>query len=233
VPVVKLASSHAIIVMANHLGLKLHQIDIKGAYLNGILGPSEVLYMHHPLGYKPLDASTCVLCLVKMLYSLKQSDWCWYQKLMSIFSTLGFKQCKVDQAIFFKVDTTACMLTIVPMHVNNCTIAVSNQHLIKALMACMCQHIEVTDLSELHWMLGIEIQHDRHISTIHLSQYAYLDSILHHYHLDKLKPLSMPMDTQIWLTSKQIPQSAAEFAAMHDVLYSEAISALNWATLAT
>ena len=36
-PVAKLASSRAVIAMANRLNLVLHQVDIKGAYLNGVL----------------------------------------------------------------------------------------------------------------------------------------------------------------------------------------------------
>ena len=50
--VAKLASTRAVIAMANHLGFEMHQIDIKGAYLNGELQENEVLYMQHPLGYK-------------------------------------------------------------------------------------------------------------------------------------------------------------------------------------
>ena len=72
-PVAQLASSRAIIAMANRLDLLLHQVDIKGAYLNGELNDNEVLYMHHPPGYKPRDAGNRVLCLKKMLYGLKQS----------------------------------------------------------------------------------------------------------------------------------------------------------------
>jgi hypothetical protein len=60
-PVGKMASSRAIIVMANKLGLVLHQLDIKGAYLNGVLNENEVLYMAHPPGYKPSDAANHVL----------------------------------------------------------------------------------------------------------------------------------------------------------------------------
>lgn len=45
--------------------------------------------------------------------------------------------------------------------------------------------------------------------------------------------MSTPMDTQIRLTSEQAPKSAAEFAAMRDVPYREAVGALNWAALAT
>jgi hypothetical protein len=49
-PVAKLASSCAIIAMANHLCFKLQQIDIKGAYLNGVLNDNKVLFMQHPPG---------------------------------------------------------------------------------------------------------------------------------------------------------------------------------------
>ena len=43
--VAKLTSSYTIITMANCLGLKLYQVDIKGAYLNRVLMNNEVLYM--------------------------------------------------------------------------------------------------------------------------------------------------------------------------------------------
>ena len=51
-PVARLVSSRAVIAMADRLGLELHQVDIKGAYLNGMLNDDEVLYMQHPPGYK-------------------------------------------------------------------------------------------------------------------------------------------------------------------------------------
>ena len=68
---------------------------------------------------------------------------------------------------------------------------------------------------------------------MHLSKHAYIDSILCCYNLADLKPLSTPMDTSIWLSTEQAPASAAECTVMHDVLYHEAISMLNWAALAT
>jgi hypothetical protein len=89
VPVARLPSSHAVIVMASWLGLKLHQVNIKGAYLNSELTADEVLYMHHPPGYCE-DSSGCVLRLHKSLYRLKQASQWWYQKFTQILSTLGF-----------------------------------------------------------------------------------------------------------------------------------------------
>ena len=218
-PVACLASSCAIIAMANRLDLELHQVDIKGAYLNGVLNEEEVLYMQHPPGYKSHDAATRVLRLMKTLYGLKQSGRCWYQKLSSIFLSLGFKQCAVNQAVFYKVVKHKNQLTVVAVHVDDCTIAASTCQLVNDLIEGLRKHVEVTDLGKLHWMLGLEIQRNCAASTIHLSQQAYIDAILHRFHLSNAKPLSMPMDPQVHLSSEQAPVSAAEFAAMRDVPY--------------
>ena len=64
--------------MANKLRLVLHQLDIKGAYLNGVLNKNEVLYMVHPPGYKPSDTANHVLQLLKAIYGLKQATHRWY-----------------------------------------------------------------------------------------------------------------------------------------------------------
>ena len=68
---------------------------------------------------------------------------------------------------------------------------------------------------------------------MHLSQHTYIDSILCCYHLSDLKPLMMPMDHQVHLSTDQAPSSIAECAIMHNVPYHKAISVLNWAALAT
>jgi hypothetical protein len=219
--------------MSNRLNLELHQVDIKGAYLNGELNDNEVLYMHHPPGYKPRDAGTRVLRLKKTLYGLKQSGRRWYQKLSSIFDTLGFSKCSVDQAVFYKTNKSKHEVTVVAVHVDDCTIAASNSRLIEEFKAGLRQHVEVTDLGELHWMLGVEIKRDREAQTIHLSQRAYIDSILSRYNFDELKPLSSPMDPAIRLTSEQAPATTAEHAIMRDKPYREAVGALNWAALTT
>jgi hypothetical protein len=169
VPVAKLMSTRAVIVMANHLGMEMHQIDIKGAYLNGELNENKVLYMKHPPGYKDSDAGMCVLRLVKTLYGLKQSGCHWYQKLSSIFASLGFKQCAIDQAVYFKVIKLKGELIVVVMHVDDCTIIASTICLIEELKAGLYKHIEVTDLGKLHWMLGIEVKRDCEGRTVHLS----------------------------------------------------------------
>jgi len=74
-PVATMASSRAIIAMANKLGMVLHQLNIKGAYLNGMLNDNKVLYMVHPLGYKPSDVANCVLRLLKVSPPGPGTNW--------------------------------------------------------------------------------------------------------------------------------------------------------------
>jgi Reverse transcriptase (RNA-dependent DNA polymerase) len=49
-PAAKLASIRAVLAMAAAENMELHQIDIKGAYLNGELTEREKIFMQQPPG---------------------------------------------------------------------------------------------------------------------------------------------------------------------------------------
>ncbi len=196
-----------------------------------MLRKDEVLYMQQPPRYPAPGTGKCILRLQKALYGLKQARHRWYQTFSTILSTLSFTQCSIDQAVYHKMNAAACKLTVIVVHVDDCTIAASTPHLVDDLKAGLSKHVEVTDLGELHWMLGIEVKHDQAAGTIHLSQQAYIDTILKCFNLTNAKPLSTPMDVQARLTSEQAPASAAKFVTMHDVPYCEAVGTLNWAAL--
>jgi len=54
-PVATLASIRTVLAMAARSDLELHQIDIKGAYLNGTLTDDKVIYMRQPPGFESAD----------------------------------------------------------------------------------------------------------------------------------------------------------------------------------
>jgi hypothetical protein len=93
--------------------------------------------------------------------------------------------------------------------------------------------VDITDLGALHWILGIEVKRIREERKILLSQCSYIDSILHHYGLDDLKPTSTPMDLNAQLTSAQSPTTSDDITKMRDVPYHEAIGSLMYASLGT
>jgi hypothetical protein len=231
-PVAKLASIRAVLAIAAAEDLEMHQIDIKGAYLNGILTDREVIYMQQPPGYHAVSKSKLVCRLRKTLYGLKQSGRRWYQRLVEIMMThLKFSRSDVDQAVFFRRDEKSVIIVLV--HVDDCTVTASSMALIIDFKLRITEHVEITDLGELHWLLGIEIRRDRQRRTIHLSQRSYLESILRRYGFQDLKPVSIPMDTNIRLTTAQSPSTTADFALMRDIPYREAVGSLMYAALGT
>jgi hypothetical protein len=231
-PIEKLASIRAALAMAAAEDMELHQIDIKGAYLNGELTAHEIIFMQQPPGYHAPNTSGKVCHLHKTLYGLKQSGQCWYQRLVDIMMQhLGFSCCDVDQAVFFQHEGQ--LIIIVLVHVDDCMIAATTIMLIEHFKVEITKHVKISDLGELHWLLGIEIRHKRDKHTIHLSQHSYIDSILHCYSLQNLKPVSIPMETSIHLSTSQSPATTAEFAQMCNVLYHKAMGLLMYALLGT
>jgi hypothetical protein len=155
-PVARLASIRAVLAMAAVNDYEIHQIDIKGAYLNGKLTSEETIFMKQPPGYAAEGLETKVCHLLKTLYGLKQSGRRWYQCLVEIMKLLGFLQCEVDQAVFYRRKGTA--LIIVLVHVDDCTIVATKMLLIENFKKAIAKHVKISELRELHWILGIEVR---------------------------------------------------------------------------
>jgi Reverse transcriptase (RNA-dependent DNA polymerase) len=85
-PVARLSSIRAVLSIAAVNDYEIHQIDIKGAYLNGILTSDETIFMKQPPGYR-VGSPEQVCRLRKTLYGLKQSGRHWYQRLVEIMVT--------------------------------------------------------------------------------------------------------------------------------------------------
>ena len=234
-PVAQLASIRTVLVFAATEELETGQIDIKGAYLNGELAENEVIYMKQPPGYavSGSDGKPLVCQLQKALYGLKQSGHRWYQKLVEIMTKLKFLRSEVDSVVFFRRDEEKRMLIIVLVHVDDCTIVGRPKQLIPKFKIEMAKFVQITDLGELHWILGIEVRRIREDKRIMLSQRSYIDSILRRYGFDDAKPVSTPMDTNVCLSSAQSPSSMEEFVKMHNIPYHKAVGSLMYASLGT
>jgi hypothetical protein len=105
--------------------------------------------------------------------------------------------------------------------------------LVEEVKRVLGEHVEVSDLGESHWLLGIEIRRDREARTISLSQRAYLESIIRRFNFDELRPVSTPMEPYLKLSASQSPATAQDFAAMRDIPYRESIGSLMYASLGT
>jgi hypothetical protein len=76
-----------LLALATAHNWEILQLDIKGAYLNGVV--KEELYMRQPTGYE--DGTGHVCRLLKTLYGLKQAGNEWNNELNRSMVEFGYK----------------------------------------------------------------------------------------------------------------------------------------------
>ena len=78
-PVARLESIRILLAITSHLNFKLYQMDIKSAFLNGML--QEEVYVEQPKGFVDPHRPDDVYKLKRALYGLKQAPRAWYDRL--------------------------------------------------------------------------------------------------------------------------------------------------------
>ena len=78
------------IALAVQNGLKLHQVDVTTAFLNGEL--EEEVYTKQPKGFVAKGLEHLFSKLKRSIYGLKQSPRCWNSALDSQLKKMGFVQ---------------------------------------------------------------------------------------------------------------------------------------------
>ena len=80
-PVACYTSIRSLISIAAEMGWKIHQMDVKTAFLNGII--QEEVYVEQPQGFEIHERESHVCRLKKALYGLKQAPRAWYSRIDS------------------------------------------------------------------------------------------------------------------------------------------------------
>jgi len=78
--------------------IKLYQMDVKSAFLNGYL--KEAVYVMQPSGFESKEFPNHVFKLDKAFYGLKQAPITWYERLSNFLLENGFRRGKVDNTLF-------------------------------------------------------------------------------------------------------------------------------------
>ena len=99
-PVARLEAIWILIAFAAHMEIKLYQMEVKSAFLNGYL--KEEVYIKQPPGFESHDFSNHVFKLDKALYGLKQTPRAWYERLSSFLIENDFQRGKIDNTLFMK-----------------------------------------------------------------------------------------------------------------------------------
>jgi hypothetical protein len=229
-PVAKLMSFCTILALAAQFNWEIQCFDFNAVYLNGELEELEEIYMEQLPGYEE-GGKDFVKRLKKALYGLKQVGHRWYDTFLHELTNLGFCASAANPGVFYT--WIKGKLLILAAHVDDCTMTRSSGKLITAYKSKLNDKFPLTDLSDISWLLGIKVTHDRAVCTISLSQSSYIDTILSCFSLSDAKSYPTPMVPSASYSKHDAPSSPSDVACMHKVPYHKAIGSLMYAAIAT
>jgi hypothetical protein len=90
-----------IIALAAKMKWNLHQMEVKIAFLNGVI--EEEVYIEQPQEFEVEDRKSRVYKLKKSLYGLKQTPRAWYGRIDNFLTSLGFTKSKANSNLYFKI----------------------------------------------------------------------------------------------------------------------------------
>eukprot|EP00253_Pinus_taeda_P030462 PITA_30462 len=90
----------AVLSIAAQNKWKVYEMDMKSAFLNGVL--MEEVYIEQPLGYEKKGQENKVCRLKKALYGLKQAPRVWYSRIDSYLLENGFEKCEGEPILYIK-----------------------------------------------------------------------------------------------------------------------------------
>jgi hypothetical protein len=176
-PVGSATAFRVLVGLAAQRGWKIHQIDFKQAFLNGVL--QEEVYLQPPEGVPIHGEGKVVLKLVKALYGLKQAPKEWHDLLKGSLLGMGFTQSQADPGVFMRGDI------ILLLYVDDQLIFGKEEAEIQSTIQEIGKAFEITDMGPATFFLGVDIL--RSGRSITLSQKRYTAQLLEQYHLELAK----------------------------------------------
>jgi hypothetical protein len=192
-PVTRITSIRLLIAIAAIHDLKIHQMDVKTAFLNGDL--EEQIYMDQPEGFVEARQESKVCKLTRSLYGLKQALKQWYEKFDSCMIENGYKSNECDKCIYSKSWENSHV--IVSLYVDDLLIFGSNLYFINETKNMLRSHFDVKDLGEANFILGMKIT--KKCDGKYLNQSHYIEKILKKYNFLDCKHVATPFDSSVHL----------------------------------
>ena len=153
-PVARLEAIRMLLAYACHKNFKLYQMDVKSAFLNGII--NEEVYVEQPPSFESFKFPNHVFKLKKALYGLKQAPRAWYARLKKFLLENGFSKGKVDTTLFIKsIDKD---MILVQIYVDDIIFGATKSTLCEDFSKVMHKEFEMSMMGELNFFLGLQVK---------------------------------------------------------------------------
>ncbi|CAH9146107.1 unnamed protein product [Cuscuta epithymum] len=215
-PVARMETVRLLLALAAHGKWEVHHMDVKSAFLNGDL--AEDVYVEQPPGFIDGANAGKVLKLRKALYGLRQAPRAWNAKLDVSLSSLGFKKCPSEHAVYRRGNKSSFLL--VGVYVDDLIITGTSVKDIVEFKVQMKATFKMSDLGLLCYYLGIEV-HQRN-GEITMNQGAYAARILECAGMSGCNSCHTPMESRLRLSKQD------ESAAVDATLYRSVMGSLRY-----
>ncbi|KAH9780169.1 hypothetical protein KPL71_007985 [Citrus sinensis] len=193
-PVARIESIRLLFAVACLIGLKLFQMDVKSAFLNGIL--NEEAYVEQLKGFEDPHFPNHVFKLKKALYGLKQTPRVWYERLTKYLLENSYKRGGVDKTLFIKQLNPGIL--VVQIYVDDIMFGYTSSDYMQEFVSQMKREFEMSMVGELTYFLGLQVKQME--NGIFVNQSKYAKSLVKMFGLDSAKHLRTPMSTNAKLT---------------------------------
>ncbi|WVZ83615.1 hypothetical protein U9M48_030743, partial [Paspalum notatum var. saurae] len=195
--VARLEAIRFLLAYASHHDMKLYQMDVKSAFLNGYI--NELVYAEQPPGFKDPSNPNHVYRLSKALYGLKQVPRAWYERLRDFLIEKGFTIGGVDTTLFTK--KTDNDLFVCQVYVDDIIFGSTNEEYCKEFGNMMAKEFEMSMIGELTFFLGFQIKQLKEGTFIY--QEKYTRDLLKRFKMDDCKSIETPMATNAKLEADE------------------------------
>lgn len=223
-PVVRFESLRTVIALAVQNDLKMHQMDVTTAFLNGEL--KEEVYMKQPEGYAEKGKEGLVCKLKKSIYGLKQSPRCWNSALDSHLKKMGFVQAAGDPCLYMASEGEMFLIAV---YVDDILLAGRSNKRLTAVKQALSQQFQVKDMGELHYFLGAKIIQDHKTGSVWIGQQSHTENILRRFGMEDAKEIRTPVDT----STKLVKGKDEDTYIMDQQLYQSAVGSLLYLSIVT
>ena len=153
-PVVRLVSIRILLAIASHLNFKLYQMDVKSAFLNGML--QEEVYVKQPKGFVAPHRQDDVYKLKRALYGLKQAPRVWYDRLTAYLTEHGFKRGFADTTLSIRKDKNSFVVT--QIYIDDIVFGATNDSFAHSFTDEMKAMFVMSMVGELTYFLGLQVK---------------------------------------------------------------------------
>ncbi|OVF02976.1 hypothetical protein A9F13_47g00066, partial [Clavispora lusitaniae] len=191
-PVIKQTSLRLLLAIAGKHKMHVHQMDVKTAFLNGIL--KEELYMKQPPGYKASPKTTkdntteYVLKLNKSIYGLKQAPLVWNQTINKTLTSLGFTRSVEEPCIYYNIENNEQIF--IALYVDDMLLIGTNLDKIAQLKKHLGQAFQMKDLGTANKFLGMNMNISPNGIKVNMEE--YINNLLREYGMTDCNPVKTP-----------------------------------------